>query len=53
VRRDGGDWEQHGELSMEWPVHPGLNRLEAAAVNAFGRRGRICSAAVEVAAPAA
>ncbi len=47
VRIDHGEWQTSGE-SFAWPVHPGLNRLEARTVNQFKVTGPIAQAEIEV-----
>jgi len=51
VRHDEGPWAEHAGPTLEWVVRPGTNLLEAAAVNAFGRRGRSARLVVEVPEP--
>ncbi len=40
VKRDNGDWLRSADL-VKWPIHPGLNRLQARTLNRFGVRGPI------------
>ena len=41
VQRDGGEWEEVGDMSLQWELRPGENELAARSVNIFGRQGRI------------
>ena len=46
VRMDGGDWQPRA-AEFELELGPGSHRIEARAVNAMGRAGRIASVTVE------
>ena len=46
VQRDGGEWEEVGDLSLQWELQPGENELAVRSVNVFGRQGRISRARV-------
>lgn len=41
LRFDGRAWRSARETVVAWPLHPGLNRVEACALNSAGRAGRI------------
>ena len=47
VRQDGGPWREEREARFEWTLAAGENRLEARAVNVFGKKGRIAKAYIE------
>lgn len=46
VRVDGGPWRESG-ASFRWAPRPGLNRLEARAVNRFGVTGPVSAVELE------
>lgn len=47
VRLDRGEWKT-ADGDFAWPVHSGLNRLEARTINLFGVLGPVSTAEVEV-----
>jgi len=47
VRYDGGEWRAAPDKFV-WILHPGVNRLEAKAVNQFGVDGPVSAAEMEV-----
>jgi hypothetical protein len=47
IRIDRGDWKASGE-SFVWPVHSGLNHLEAKTLNQFGVNGPVSTAEIEL-----
>jgi hypothetical protein len=48
IRSAAGGWEQRPGSACNWPVHPGSNKLEVRAVNAFGVAGPLSTIAVEL-----
>ncbi|MBM3878981.1 MAG: transglutaminase domain-containing protein [Verrucomicrobia bacterium] len=49
VRRDGGPWTSTGD-TLHWGLRPGINRLEAKTVNAFGVEGPVSTVEITQAA---
>ena len=47
IRRDDGEWGPSA-AAFEWKLRPGVSRLEARTVNAFGITGPVSTADVEV-----
>ncbi len=47
VRVDGGAWKPSGD-AIDWPLHPGVNRLEAKTVNAFDVEGPTSTAEIQI-----
>ena len=48
TRTDEGAWQRQDSPTVEWPLHPGSNRLEVKVVNKFGREGKPSYAVIEV-----
>jgi len=47
VQMDRGEWKS-SDAQFHWPVHSGVNRLEARTINQFGVIGPVSTAEVEV-----